>query len=103
MSTSPCSAVGSEITGVTSSVTTLVAVGASDLSQFSFIGLMDLASLALLHEGSDGLFLCLCVMDQGLAAEVVPILLRAGVVDVGVQGTSKIVNVLTEARDGAVI
>jgi hypothetical protein len=88
---------------VTSSVTTLVAVGASDLSLFALVGLVDLASLALLHEGSDGLFLCLCIMDQGLAAEVVPVLLRTGVVDVGVQGTSEVVDVLTEARDGAVI
>jgi hypothetical protein len=88
---------------MSSSVTTLVAVGTSDLSLFTLVGLMDLASLALFHESSDGLFLCLCIMDQGSAAEVVPVLLRTGVVDVGVQGTSEVVDVLTEARDGAVV
>jgi hypothetical protein len=103
VSTSLHSTVGREIAGVTSSVTTLVAVGASDLSLFAFAGFVDLASLALLHEGSNGLFLCLCVMDQGSTAEVVPFCLRAGVVDVGVQGASEVVDVLTEARDCAVI
>jgi hypothetical protein len=103
VSTSLHSTVGREIAWVTSSVTTLGAVGASDLSLFTLVGLMDLASLALLHEGSNSLLLCLCVMDQGSAAEVVPLCLRAGVVDVGVQGASEVVDVLTEARDGTVI
>jgi hypothetical protein len=103
VSTSLHSTAGREIARVTSSVTTLVAVGASDLSLFAFTSFVDLASLALLHEGSDGLFLCLCIMDQGSTAEVVPFCLRAGVVDVGVQGASEVVDVLTEARDCAVI
>jgi hypothetical protein len=102
MSTSSGGAVGGEATGVTVSVTTLLAFGASDLSQFAGGGLVGSASLVLLLESIDGLSLCVCVGAQSLTAKIGPLLLRRREVDASCCGTSEAGNFTTEARDSAV-
>jgi hypothetical protein len=70
-----------EVTRVTGSVAALGAGGTLYLGHFAFVGLVDLASFAPLHESSGGL--CLCGRDQGLTAKVVPVLLSTRVVGIG--------------------
>lgn len=97
MGTSSCSAGDGEVTGVTDSVAALGAGGTFDLSHFAFVGLVDLASFAPLHESSGSL--CLCCRDRGLTAKVVPVLLSTRVVGVGSQGASEVEDLLTQTRD----
>jgi hypothetical protein len=67
--------VGREVTGMTVSVTTPGAFGASGLGQFAGGGLVDSASFVLLLEENAGLFACDGAGIQSFAEKIVPLLL----------------------------
>jgi hypothetical protein len=102
MSTSFSGAIGGEKAGVTASVTTLLASGASGLSLFSLVGLVESASFVLILEENGGLFACVCAGIQSFAEKIVPLLLSRREVDASCCGASESGNIRTEAGDSAV-
>jgi hypothetical protein len=95
MGTSFSGAVGGEKAGVTVSVTTPLAIGASDLSLLSLVGLVESASFVLILESLHGLLLYVCVGAQSLTEKIVPLLLRTGEVDASGCGSSAVGNLAT--------